>query len=298
MAETEKPKQPWASEMPEGSFISSAPTYPLGKYFDRFEKDWFTASDGTKMKYYFFDPTAHGWPEREDLPILIFFHGTSNGLEGDICINYTGAEMYASDEYQKTIGGAYILIPVANEYRGEDGRVKGFWAKEYIEPTYELIQSVIANRTKGVGMRFAFGNSSGARFTFRIADAHPEGFDALIPVGTADISTDEKLDEFDARDIYLLYAEAKRDEFYNFEKDVVPRLPRLRAMKHCTIFTPDWVYNGDGGIASINPGYEMGQHCLMNEIQSNAMFDDGTPMDETLPKGVTGWIAGVLAERR
>ena len=35
----------------------------------------------------------------------------------------------------------------------------------------------------------------------------------------------------------------------------------------------------------------------MNEIQMNAKFDDGTPMDESLPKGVTGWIANELKER-
>ena len=294
----EKPTPPWAAEMPEGSFISKGPTYPLGKYFDRFTCDWYTAADGTTMKYYFFDPTKNGWPEKKDYSILIFFHGKSNALEGDVCINYTGAEMYASDAYQKTMGGAYILIPIANEKRDETGRVTGTWSEEYIEATQELITSVIAMRTKGVGMRFAFGNSAGARFVFRIAEAHPEGYDALIPVGTTDISTDEKLTEFDERGIYLLYAECKRDEFNHFPTDVVPRLPRLLAMKHRVIFTPEWVYNGDGGIASIFGAIEMGQHCLMNAIQANLMFDDGTPMDPLFPRGITGWIADVVAERK
>ena len=35
----------------------------------------------------------------------------------------------------------------------------------------------------------------------------------------------------------------------------------------------------------------MGQHCLMNAIQANLMFDDNTPMDERLPRGLTGWLA-------
>ena len=67
-------------------------------------------------------------------------------------------------------------------------------------------------------------------------------------------------------------------------------------MKHCFIYTPDWFRNGDKGIASINFGFEMGQHCLMNGIQSNLMFDDGTPMDDRLPDGVTGWIARTVKE--
>ena len=41
----------------------------------------------------------------------------------------------------------------------------------------------------------------------------------------------------------------------------------------------------------------MGQHCLMNGIQSNLMFLDGTPMDERLPNGVTGWMAEELKRR-
>ena len=294
----ERPTPPWAAEMPEGSFISNGPTYEVGKLFDRFVCDWFTASDGTKMKYYFFDPTTVGYPKSDDYPVLIFLHGTSNALVGDVCINYTGAELYSSDAYQKDMGGAYILIPVANEYRDETGRVQGQWSPDYVLPVGELVSSVLAERTPGVGTKFLFGNSSGATMVFRMADAYPEMFDVLIPVGTASISSDEMLDVFDARDMYLFYAQAKRDEFHPFETEVVPRLPRLRRMKHSFIFTPEWVRNGDGGIASIIGGVEMGQHCLMNGIQANLMFDNGTPMDERLPGGLTAWIAQVVAERR
>ena len=293
----ERPTPPWADQMPEGSFISYGPSYEVGKYFDRFSKDYYTAADGTKMKYYFFDPTGYGFPKGKSYPVLIYFHGKSNALEGDICINYTGAELYASDAYQQAMGGAYILIPIANEYRDEEGRTQGTWAKEYIEPTHELITNVLRERGADKGLRFLFGNSAGARFVFRIADAYPDAYDVLIPVGTVDISTDERLDAFDANDIWLFYAEGKRDEFNRFSEDVVPRMPRLQAMKHCFMFNPDWVYNGDHGIASINFGIEMGQHCLMNAMQSNLLFADGTPMDERLPKGMTGWIADVVKER-
>ncbi|HKM34849.1 MAG TPA: hypothetical protein VJY54_08910 [Lachnospiraceae bacterium] len=82
----------------------------------------------------------------------------------------------------------------------------------------------------------------------------------------------------------------KRDEFHSFEKKVKPRLSRLEAMERCFIYTPEWVCNGDRGIATINLGVEMGQHCLMNAIQANLMFDDGCPMDSRLPQGLIGWI--------
>ena len=293
----DRPTPPWADQIPEGGFISCAPTYQVGKLFDRFEKDWYTAGDGTKMKYWFFDPTEHGFPKGKTYPVLVFFHGASNALEGDICINYTGAELYASDVYQKSMGGAYILIPVANEYRDGEGRTQGTWSTDYVEPTHELIQSVLTARGANAGLRFLFGNSAGARFVFRIADAYPEAYDVLIPVGTTDVSTDERLREFDRCGILLFYAIGRRDEFNPYETQIVPQLPRLATMKNCFTFVPDWVYNGDGGIASIFAGIEMGQHCLMNGVQANLMFDDGTPMYGCLPEGMTGWIADVLKER-
>ena len=65
-------------------------------------------------------------------------------------------------------------------------------------------------------------------------------------------------------------------------------------MKHCFIFTPEWARNGDHGIASLNFGVEMGQHCLINPMHCNMMFDDGTPMEESLPEGVTGWLSKMI----
>ena len=159
------------------------------------------------------------------------------------------------------------------------------------------MEHVIAKETDGKGVRFLFGNSAGARFVFRIADVYPESYDVLIPVGTTDVSTDERLAEFDRFGIRLFYAIGRRDEFNKYEEKIAPQLARIASMKHCFTFVPDWVYNGDGGIASIIGGIEMGQHCLMNEVQANLTFDDGTPMDERLPRGMTGWIADVLKER-
>lgn len=47
------------------------------------------------------------------------------------------------------------------------------------------------------------------------------------------------------------------------------------------------------GVASVNYGMEMGQHCIINQIQANLIYHDGTCYDERLPKGVTGWIREV-----
>ncbi len=45
--------------------------------------------------------------------------------------------------------------------------------------------------------------------------------------------------------------------------------------------------------SSINYGIEMGQHCIINAIQGNLIYTDGTCYNEILPNGVTGWIREV-----
>ncbi len=97
---------------------------------------------------------------------------------------------------------------------------------------------------------------------------------------------------------FMFLAIGKRDEFNPFSKWIEPRLSRLERMKNIFMYTPEWVRNGDKGIASIVAGVEMGQHCLMNPVQANLMFDDGTPMEPKLPRGVTGWLADRREERR
>lgn len=54
---------------------------------------------------------------------------------------------------------------------------------------------------------------------------------------------------------------------------------------------------GDGGVASVNYGTEMGQHCMINQFQANLIYDDGRFYDERLPEGVTGWIRDVCEKR-
>lgn len=144
-----------------------------------------------------------------------------------------------------------------------------------------------------MGKKIVMGNSSGATFCFKVVEQDPAFFDGCVPIGTGVIPADEVLDEFDANDVHLFFAISTHDEFHDFEKEIAPRVPRLEKMKHKFLYFPKWTKNGDGGISSINFGVEMGQHCLVNSMHANLMFDDGTPMEESLPQGVIGWILQV-----
>ena len=295
----DRPLPPWAGELPEGAFISYEPTYKVGEYFSRFHRASFKPSDFAEMGYYFYDPTEHGFEAGREYPLFVFMHGTSNALFGDICINYAGAEFYSKEEYQKKIGGAYLLLPLANEYRDIDGFCRGSWNESYVKPVYELICDFIetvAEKKGGVSKKVIFGNSSGATMCFLMVNAYTDFFNALIPIGSGSIPDDKTLERYEVNDVHFFLAIGKHDELNSYEELIAPRLPRLKRMKHCFIFTPEWVYNGDHGVASINNGIEMGQHCLINPMHCNLMFDDGSPMEASLPEGIVGWLAQMLQE--
>ena len=286
---------PWANELTEGEFISKYVTYSVGDYFDRYDKDVFENEEVGDMTYYFFDPTKHGYPKDRKYPLLTFFHGATNSFEGDVCINYCVGELYGSPTYQESMGGAYILIPLANEKRLENGDVE-CWGHKYINPIFSLVDDFVAKRADTIGARFAFGNSSGASFCIKMATANPNFFTAIIPVGFDYSFTDQMLEDFDKSGLRMFLANSRHDEFYDFDETFGPNMKKLEKLKNAFLYFPKWTYNGDGGIATINVGVEMGQHCLMNSMQANLMFDDGTPMDSRLPQGMTGWIRGICEE--
>ena len=138
MENTTKPLPPWANEIPEGAFISYETTYKVGEYFSLFKKEHFCSMD-----YYFYDPTEHGFAKDKKYPLFVFLHGATNALEGDVCINYAGAEFYATEEYQNDFGGAYLLVPLANEYYDDEHNLHGCWDESYTEPLFNLINNFI-----------------------------------------------------------------------------------------------------------------------------------------------------------
>ncbi len=61
-------------------------------------------------------------------------------------------------------------------------------------------------------------------------------------------------------------------------------------MKNGICYTPEWTRNGDHGVASLFFGIEMGQHCMITQVQANLIYDDGAPYCDKIPNGITGWI--------
>lgn len=280
----------WAKFLKDGEFISYTPGYRTKIYFDLFDQYTYPCAETGDITYYVYDPVKHGGDPQKKYPVLMWLHGMSNALDGVKCIMCCGAEQYASPKYQSEMGGAYLIVPLANEKREADGSITGSWAEEYSAPVKGIYDKVCGDNSENIGCKFVMGASSGGYFTWQLLEDNPTFFDGAIPMASGYIPDDSKLDKITAE---IIVAHGKHDEMADFDRCVTPRTEKLSAMKNVLRFFPDWVYNSDGGVASVHFGLEMGQHCMINWVQSNLMFDDGTPADKRLPNGVTGWVRSI-----
>ncbi len=285
---------PWQGELAEGDFVSYMPSYESGHYLDLFTENIYPCDTVGDMVYYVYDPVANGASPDGVYPLLVWFHGATNALDGKICVSNCGGEMYASPEYQRKIGGAYIVVPLANERRGEDGRLEGSWSPEYLEPVKAIIDAVKDKHGKNISKTFVLGGSSGGYFSWLYTGRYPESVDVCVPIASSWVPEEEELRRIEENNITVLAAHGRHDELAPFDKCIEPYEERLLSMKNCICYFPEWVRNGDGGVASLNFGFEMGQHCLIIQFQADLMYDDGTCYDERFPEGVTGWIRSLL----
>lgn len=293
MNDNERPVPQWAELLPEGAFISYLPSYTGGKYFDLFDEFVYPCEKTGDITYYVYDPVKHGADPNGSYPLLLWLHGATNALNGKFCICNCGGELFASPEYQRDMGGAYVVVPLANEKMDDKGELAESWSKDYLEPLKGICEKIRGGGS--VGKIFAMGGSFGGWVTWKLAEKYPDFFNGIIPISTEYVPNDGRLDNMARQGISALVACGKHDEAVDFSK-LEERQEKLESLGFLCYF-PEWVRNGDGGVASLFYGWEMGQHCVINQVQANLIFDDGTPYDPRLPRGVTGWIKEVCEKR-
>ena len=283
----------WAEFLKENEFISYSTTYTSKIYFGLFDEYIHPCTDTGDIKYYVYDPVKHGADPDGKYPVLMWLHGASNSLMGEGCIMCCGAEQYASQKYQQAMGGAYIIVPLANEKRLENGYIEGTWSPAHSKPIKEIYDKVCADNAANISKKFVMGASSGGYFTWQLLEDYIGFFDGAIPISSGYMPSYDALDKISDSGVNLLIAHGRHDEMAVFEECIQPHIDKLSKLENCICFFPEWVYNGDGGVSSVFYGFEMGQHCMINWVQNNLMFDDGTPADERLPDGVTGWVKDI-----
>lgn len=286
----------WAQYLSDGQFISYSNTYTSKIYFHLFDRYIQPCEQTGDIRYYVYDPVKHGADPAGKYPVLMWLHGASNSLMEEGCIMCCGAEQFASPRYQQAMGGAYIIVPLANEQRLEDGTILGTWTPEHSAPIKAIYDKVYADHSDNISCKFVMGASSGGYFTWQLLEDYGDFFDGAMPISSGYVPSDEALDRISESGTQLIIAHGRHDEMAKFDKSIAPRMEKLMAMKNCLCFFPEWVYNGDGGVSSVFYGLEMGQHCMINWVQHDLMFDDGTPADPRIPNGITGWVKRVCGK--
>lgn len=290
-------KAPWEDELKPGDFVSYAPSYVGGEHRVKFDKCLYPCDSTGDITYYLFNPLKHGAKADGKYPLLIWIHGF-NCADGINAVTHSGGEQYASPAYQEAMGGgAFVLVPIANE-KWVNGKMEGDWSEKYFEPLATIIRNVQEKYFDNISKTLISGGSSGGWMSWIMAEKYTELFDICMPIASGYIPAKEELTRMAEAGLVTLVMHGKRDELCSFDENIVPRMDDLKNMKHCTLYFPEWVKNGDGGVASLNFGFEMGQHCLINQAQANLMYSDGTPYDERFPEGLTGWIKEVCNENK
>lgn len=292
----ENPTPLWLGELDEGDSISCNTTYVMGGYWDLFEECYYPCEEKGDIRYFVYDPVANGASADGKYPVLMWIHGLNCAIDGRRCVGYCGAEQYASPAYQEAMGGgAYIIVPLANEARLEDDTIVGSWDEGYLPHLKSIYDMVCEKHAENIGPKFMMGASSGGYVTWRMLELYPGYFKGAIPIASGYVPKAESLQQIGSTGVSLLIVHSRHDEMASFEECIAPRESEFATLDNCLCFFPDWIRNEDKGVASVNYGMEMGQHCIINQIQANLIYNDGTCYDERLPKGVTGWIKEVCS---
>ena len=328
-AADENPTPPWADDLKEGEFISTTSSCPMGEHLDLFDEHTYTNPDtethtieystpgpnnegmitGTldvqvgDLTYYVYDPTAHGADPEGTYPVLLWFHGSGNALSGNFAISAAGAEYFATDEWQAKFGPAYIICPLANEFADENGSTMMNWISHesgvntsvYSSALKGLVDEFMTEHEGHTGKLAVVGTSAGGYMAYHYALDYVDTVNALLLMAPAYTPTEEELDTLEEAGFPILHLKSLHDEMLTYEEYTAPVRDKLDSMANVTNICTEWAKNGDGGVSSLFYGIEMGQHCICASVGQDMMFDDGTPMEEQIPAGVTGWFKEVLS---
>ncbi|MBD5151503.1 MAG: hypothetical protein HDT16_03180 [Oscillibacter sp.] len=290
---------PWAADLTKDDVVTEV---DVDAFMDAYAADMalfdehtFKNSDTNigDMTYFVYDPTAHGYPADQDYPVVLWLHGGGNASLGRQAIAAGGAAGMASAEYQKELGGMYIICPLANE--GPDG--PGSWMQDndgkYNASLKGILDEVIASNHINDTILLA-GTSAGGVGAGLFAEDYHDILSGIFWMSTT-IPSVEKVKQYSDEGIKMWFEVSRHDEVGAFtnsfpEGDTTP----YDGIKNFEYTAFEWIRCGDGNIASLNTGMEMGQHCSCMQVNRNLIQDDGTPDDPNHPDGVTGWFRSVI----
>lgn len=262
-----------------------------------------------RMDYYLYDPTKHGMPAGRKYPLIVVFHGANNGRDGIYCTTDTDCAVYAGPEYQKMLGGAYVLFPRANEKDTVlSGRkmTYGTWmtvdsltkTSMYVPYAAAIIEKVIAENHIDPQHVCVGGTSAGGFMTWRFLAARPDIAKIAFLMAPANAPSSSELDLYEKMSLPIWVVHGLNDEICKYPNFTGKVADRLKSMPRVRLSELDTVRYGDKSVVRMDVGgTEMGQHLAEYAIGSNMLYDDGTPYDPNYPAGFIAWLKSECFDR-
>ena len=209
----------WEKFLGKDDLISYKPSYVGGTERDKFDEFIFPAETIGDITYYLYDPIKNGIiRESGKYPLLIFIHGATNSFDGRVCISHSGGEMFATADYQEKMGGgAFVLVPLANEKKDKNGELCDSWNEKYLPYVKDIIDKAICEYP--ISDVIIAGGSSGGYMTWKMVLSYPELFDGCIPVSSGFMPSVSQLKSLEDNGVNVLYACGKHDEFGCYKKE-------------------------------------------------------------------------------
>lgn len=261
---------------------------------DVLKTDTFESSDGIEYNYAYYEPT-------EDADTLVvWLHGMGEGgtenTDPYVTLLANKVTALAGEEFQSTIGNAYILVPQCPTYwmdiDGQQGNFNGGSIESsdvsyYTESLNELIDSY--KESCGASKIVLAGCSNGGFMTMVMAIAYPGKYDAVVPICEALLDediTDEQINSLVDLPIYFIYSEA--DTTVDPPTHEIPTIARLEAAgaKNLHVSTSEQVVDMSGNYTD-----EDGNAYVYDGHWSWFYFDNNDATCDDCQQTVWEWIA-------
>ena len=204
--------------------------------------------------------------------MLYVFHGAGCALRGITALNWSAAEYFASPEYQKKVGGAYIIVPLANETT-DRGHTIGTWMTPlaegqdltaypsdivpmmrrlfgadaprltallgvnsvYTDALIRLFDEAVSHFSSA-GKTIVMGTSAGGYCAWRYILSRR--VDAALIMAGAYLPSEAELARLEAQGLPLWICQGKHDECVPYAFSIGPVLSRLRGMTNVSLYLP------------------------------------------------------------
>ena len=151
--------------------------YRQGKIVDEEADKFVAAKSKSGVNYQYFKPVNKDDGKKH--PLIIWFHGNGEGGYKDYRNNVSqklanrGAVAFAEDKTQKIFGGAYVVVPQADDTWYNN------YTKGYIKSVKAMIDEFASENNVDKNRIYVFGASAGGYMSFRMMIEYPNYFAAF-----------------------------------------------------------------------------------------------------------------------